>query len=131
MEASLETRFYYGIPKPEFQEEYGNWLQLQLGYQLKEFNDFALAEEKSRIKVVESKRNRMYRVIYADKNTPISALYLMIEYFRKHPKKKVYLASRSADKYIDFKVFYNEIDIFDSSFTPDNSQSINEWLFSK
>lgn len=129
MEASLETRFYYGIPKPEFQEEFGNWPQLQLRHHLEEFNDFALAEEKSRIKVVEGKRNRMHRVIYTDKNTPISTLYPLIEYFRKHPKKKVYLATRSADKYIGFKVFYDEVDIFDSSFTPDNSQSIKDWLF--
>ena len=61
-EASLAIPFYYGIPKSEFQEEYGNWPQLQLSYKLKEFNDFALFEEKSRIKVVEGKRNRMYRV---------------------------------------------------------------------
>ncbi len=104
---------------------------MQLGHLLKEEYNFDLAEEKHTIKVPENRRDRIYRTIYADQGTPLSAFYPLIEYYRKNHQEEVYLATRNANTFSEIKIFLQKLPIYDPAFTKDNSQTLNNWLENK
>lgn len=126
-EASLELPFYCGIPKPAFQEKFGDDYLLQ-GYRLEGKYNFDLEEKKHKIKRAENKRDRIYRTIYADQHTPLSTFYPLIEYYRKKHQEEVYLATRNADTFSEINIFLRKLNIYDSAFTEDNPQTLNDWL---
>ncbi len=66
---SLEKPFYFGMPSPDLQSDYGDSTRMVIREKFATMDDLELYDEIIAIKIPESRRNRIYKVIYADKHT--------------------------------------------------------------
>ncbi len=96
-EKSLENRMYFGLPKEANHSSTYPSYQLVLGERFSKVEDIDLYIEKHKIKVAENKRNRIYRVIYADKNTPMETIIPVLERLKEIGEERVFFATRRKD----------------------------------
>ncbi len=128
---SLENELFIGVPKKEFQEEFGIDHKLSFGNKYGSLEDIRLWEEWHKIKISESHRNKIYRVIYADKKTPMKTLQPLMDYFKSQGDSSIFIALRQ-EKYEDeLKLCLMEIDLKEPNLSILEDINLTEWLRSK
>ena len=123
LEKSLGISYYFGTPKEGLSN---SKYQLVLGGKISNLKDIKLYIERHKIKVAENKRNRIYHVVYADKNTPMKKLIPLLNYLKNLGKQKVVLATRNAEMDKELIVCLRRVDLGNDNV--DERMVLSEWL---
>lgn len=107
----FQGQIIYGIPKQEFQKEFGDTARLLLNYEFSTTADLALWEEKWKIKAPDNMHGQMHKVVYVDKATPMQAILPLLKYYIEKEEYEIYFASRRADMSKGYRVCYTKMDI--------------------
>lgn len=94
---SLEKPFYFGVPNPNLQSDYGDSIRMVVREKFVTTEDLELYDEIIAVKIPESRRNRIYKVIYADKHTPMHQLAPLIQHYEEMGESRFYIALRNQD----------------------------------
>ncbi len=124
IERSLEFPIYIGIPKDDVQKKIKANYKVTVFDEFRKINDISLIEEEFKLKVPDIKENRIYRVIYADKKTPIKLIEELINHLKVENKKKIFLALRNEDSTNKINIYLKSIRQFEIN----HELVLEEWL---
>lgn len=124
IERSLEFSIYIGMSKDDIQKNLEANYKIAVFDEFRNFNELNLIEEEFRLKVPDIKTRRIYRVIYADKNTPIKLLEELINHLKIGNKKKIFLALRNEDSTNKINIYLKSI----HQFKINDELVLEEWL---
>ena len=124
---SLQSQLYIGRPKENQIDDLGLKHRLSFGNKFAKIEDLELWEEKHKIKVPDSFRDRIYNVVFADKDTPMSLIIPLIDYFKNQPQKQLFVAMRKVNTTEKVNICLIEID-FEKEISINNAMKISDWL---
>lgn len=126
-EKSLEFSIFIGKPKKHLQPQLGNNYQIVFNNKISEINEIHVSENNFKLKVPESKRKRIRRIIYADKGTPSKTIDEIIKYYKSINQNRVFLALRDKDTDKGIGIYLKKINDFKSN----GNETLTEWLKSE
>lgn len=124
IERSLEFPIYIGLPKNEVIVDTLENYKVEARGEFKNINELSLIEEEFKFKVPNNKEDRIYRVIYADKNTPVKLLKKLINQLMEKSKRKVYIALRNKDSTKNINIYLKKV----VEFKVNDELVLKEWI---